>query len=111
MTIQELLEELFYPEEHAEWLNTRRDRFDGLTAQEMMNAGRGSEVEALLSSIANGPVHVMPIGDLIEHTSDGGEDCLCGPTTEPVPREDGSMGWLVVHHSLDAREKQEKEQG
>lgn len=47
--------------------------------------------------------HVSPIRDLIEHDTDGG-DCPCGPTTEPVPREDGSMGWLVKHHSLDGRE-------
>lgn len=47
--------------------------------------------------------HVFPVGDLIEHDVDGGE-CLCGPTTKPVPRDDGSMGWIVVHHSLDGRE-------
>lgn len=46
-------------------------------------------------------VHVVPLGDLIEHVH---EDCPCGPRTEPVEREDGSMGWLVVHHSLDGRE-------
>ena len=51
-------------------------------------------------------VHVYPIDDMIDHDTDGG-DCLCGPTTEPVPRDDGSMGWLVVHHSLDGREKHE----
>lgn len=48
-------------------------------------------------------VHVYPVGDLIEHDVDGG-DCLCGPSTEPVPREDVSMGWVVTHHSLDGRE-------
>ena len=48
-------------------------------------------------------VHVVPVGDLIEHDSDGG-DCLCGPTTEPVFDDDGSNGWLIVHHSLDGRE-------
>lgn len=51
-------------------------------------------------------VHVVPIGDLIEHDSDGG-DCPCGPTVEPVPRDDGSMGWMHVHHSLDGREQHE----
>lgn len=50
--------------------------------------------------------HVEPINDLIEHVTDGG-DCPCGPATEPVPRDDGSMGWLVVHHSLDGRELHE----
>lgn len=48
-------------------------------------------------------VHVIPIGDLIEHVDDGG-DCPRGPTTQPVPREDGSMGWVIVHHALDGRE-------
>lgn len=48
-------------------------------------------------------VHVWPENDLIEHDVDGGE-CTCGPTTEPVPRDDGSMGWLVLHHALDGRE-------
>lgn len=36
-------------------------------------------------------VHVSPVGDVIEHDTDGG-DCPCGPTTEAVPREDGSFG-------------------
>lgn len=51
-------------------------------------------------------VYALPRGDLIAHDSDGG-DCPCGPTTEPVPRDDGSYGWVVVHHSLDGREKEE----
>lgn len=51
-------------------------------------------------------VHVLPLGDLIEHDGDGG-DCPCGPTTEAVMRDDGSNGWLVVHHSLDGREASE----
>ena len=51
-------------------------------------------------------VHTYPVGDLVEHDT-GGEDCVCGPTTKPVPRDGGSMGWQVVHHSLDGREKSE----
>lgn len=51
-------------------------------------------------------VHVVPVGDLIEHDADGG-DCLCGPATEPVMRDDGSSGWLITHHSLDGREASE----
>ena len=47
--------------------------------------------------------HVLPLDDLIEHDSSG-EDCPCGPAAQPVPREDGSMGWLIVHASLDGRE-------
>lgn len=49
-------------------------------------------------------VHVLPVNDLIEHEDD---DCICGPTTEAVPCDDGSFGWVVVHASLDGREAQE----
>lgn len=55
-------------------------------------------------------VHVYPEADLIDHDTDGG-DCLCGPRTEPVAREDGSFGWVVVHHSLDGREARENPVG
>lgn len=51
-------------------------------------------------------VHTYPVADLIEHDTDGG-DCICGPTVEPVMREDGSNGWHVLHHSLDGREASE----
>lgn len=54
-------------------------------------------------------VHVYPTRDLIEHETDGG-DCVCGPTTEPVARDDGSIGWLVTHHSLDGRERHEEKE-
>lgn len=52
-------------------------------------------------------VHVLPNNDLIEH-EDEGDDCPCGPTLEPVPCVDGSMGWVVTHHSLDGREANER---
>lgn len=51
-------------------------------------------------------VHTYPVDDLIDHDTDGG-DCPCGPTTEPVMRDDGSNGWLVIHSSLDGREARE----
>ena len=53
-------------------------------------------------------VHVLPIHDLIEH-EDVGDACPCGPTVEAVFRDDGSNGWLVIHHSLDGREGHEQE--
>lgn len=46
--------------------------------------------------------HVYPLGDIVEHEVD--EGCICGPTCEPVEREDGSFGYVYVHHSLDGRE-------
>jgi hypothetical protein len=49
--------------------------------------------------------HVVPIGDLITHELT--DECLCGPETEPVEDDDGSIGWLIIHHSLDGRELQE----
>lgn len=45
--------------------------------------------------------HVSPRRDLIAH--DLSDDCVCGPTTEPVKREDGSIGWVITHHALDGR--------
>lgn len=57
-----------------------------------------------LAARGNGDhVHVTPVDDLIEHdvTDDG--DCVCGPEVEPIPRDDGSFGWSIVHHPLDSR--------
>ena len=50
-------------------------------------------------------VHVLPILDDVDHYENA--DCVCGPTTEPVERDDGSIGWVVTHHSLDGREQHE----
>lgn len=52
--------------------------------------------------MAKGDMHTMPINDLVEHESS--EDCICGPTCNPVERNDGTIGYLYVHHSLDGRE-------
>jgi hypothetical protein len=51
-------------------------------------------------------LHVLPVDDLIEH-EDVGDGCPCGVTVQPVEREDGSYGWVHVHHSLDGREANE----
>jgi hypothetical protein len=53
-------------------------------------------------------IHVIPVGDLIDHDVDTDDGCVCGPTTEPVQRLDGTVGWMLVHHSLDGRETSEK---
>jgi hypothetical protein len=50
-------------------------------------------------------VHVRPFGDLAAHPLS--DDCVCGPAVEAVHRGDGSIGWLVTHHSLDGRERDE----
>lgn len=54
-----------------------------------------------------GTVLTLPDDDVIEHSGDPDGDCVCGPRIEPVDRDDGSMGWSVVHHSLDGREATE----
>lgn len=54
-------------------------------------------------------LHVVPIADLVEHTSD--DDCSCGPTVKPIKGADGAVDWLMVHHSLDGREQGEIDQG
>lgn len=53
-------------------------------------------------------VHVHPLDDLIEHHLT--DDCPCGPESRREVLEDGSDGWLIVHHSLDNREKEEREE-
>lgn len=50
--------------------------------------------------------HVVPVDDLIEHDTNGG-DCVCGPECQPIERPDGSFGWAYIHHSLDGREEAE----
>jgi len=54
-------------------------------------------------------MHIMPKNDLILHVSD--DDCVCGPQPEMVKRGDGSVGWLMVHHSLHGRELKENQNG
>lgn len=51
-------------------------------------------------------VHFHPLGDLVRHEL-AGDTCVCGPRTELVSRGDGLHGWLIVHHSLDGRERSE----
>lgn len=51
-------------------------------------------------------VHVYPINDLVDHETEG-DDCICAPRDEAVRRDDGSVGWVSVHHSLDGRELME----
>ncbi|NED75396.1 hypothetical protein G3I51_24340 [Streptomyces sp. SID9944] len=51
-------------------------------------------------------LHVAPLYDLVGHdTSTTEPDCVCRPEVTPVTREDGSVGWLLVHYSLDGREQ------
>lgn len=33
----------------------------------------------------------------VEHVAS--EDCPCNPVVKPVEREDGSIGWVYVHHA------------
>lgn len=52
--------------------------------------------------------HVVPVDDLIKHDSITDDaDCICGPEVKPIERDDSSMGFIIVHHSLDGRELQE----
>lgn len=45
-------------------------------------------------------VHLVPDDDVIEHDTDPDVDCVCGPTVEPVKRDDGSVSWVHHHHAL-----------
>ncbi|MFE9735475.1 hypothetical protein ACFYO9_34030 [Streptomyces sp. NPDC005863] len=42
---------------------------------------------------------------VVHDTSTAEPDCVCGPEVRPAEQEDGSVGWLLVHHSLDGREQ------
>lgn len=50
-------------------------------------------------------VHVIPVGDLIIH--DASDDCVCVPRAELVQGDQGDE-WVMVHNSLDGREKDEQ---
>lgn len=50
-------------------------------------------------------VHIIPTDDLVEHDE---TECICGPTHQPVIRDDGSCGWITIHASLDGREATEE---
>ena len=50
------------------------------------------------------PFHVFPVNDLVEHDTES-DDCACGPETRPVERSDGGIEWLIIHNSLDGRER------
>jgi hypothetical protein len=49
--------------------------------------------------------HVIPVDYVLDHEES--EVCICGPEIKSVKREDGSRGWVIVHHALDGREKVE----
>jgi len=46
------------------------------------------------------PIHVVPVNDICEH-DDWGTNCVCGPRVE-------LDGRLIIHHSLDGRERRER---
>jgi hypothetical protein len=52
-------------------------------------------------------LHVVPINDLTAHDTTS-DDCVCGPRQEFVENAVGGPdGWLIVHNSLDGRERYE----
>jgi hypothetical protein len=48
-------------------------------------------------------IHVVPLGDQVEHDTDNFDACVCGPDAEYV--EGG--GCVITHHALDGREHSE----
>lgn len=56
----------------------------------------------------SGPeVHIVPEAetDVVAHALS--QECICGPTVEPIELDDGGINWLYSHHSLDGREASE----
>lgn len=76
-----------------------------MTATRSLNGS----IDAALDCLHDGSelIHVVPLNDLVEH--DTQSECVCGPRVEVAKRDDGSVGWLYVHHSLDGRELREEE--
>lgn len=54
-------------------------------------------------------LRITPVGDLIDHDTSTDSECVCGPTDQPTSRDDGSISWLAIHHSLDGRERADGE--
>jgi len=54
-------------------------------------------------------LHVWPVQDIIGHDVHG-TDCICGPSVEIVREDDGRVGRLIAHPSLDGREIEEPAQ-
>ena len=53
-------------------------------------------------------MNIVPDDDLMEHPLvENTDECPCGPRVEPVETDDGSIAWIVTHHSLDGREANE----
>jgi hypothetical protein len=46
-----------------------------------------------------GSVHYFPVNDLVEHATET-DECVCGSTSQPVERADGSVGWIVTHSGV-----------
>jgi hypothetical protein len=65
-----------------------------------------NEKQWLGVKVADGSMHVFPSNDLVDHLPT--EDCICGPSFDPVPRPDGTIGTLYSHHSMDGCEFSEK---
>ena len=59
-------------------------------------------INALPSLLDLRTLHVLPLGDIVDHAEN--PDCICGPIGRS--EEDGSAvaGCIYVHHSLDGRE-------
>jgi len=56
----------------------------------------------LTELIDRGVVHVVPVADLVDHSTD--EACVCMPSAEVVLNDQGPDGHVYAHHSLDGRE-------
>lgn len=55
----------------------------------------------------DGPnIHIIPLDDCVAHEHN--EDCACGPEVVPVETDDGTVNYVIGHHSLDGREHMEE---
>lgn len=94
-------------------ISTRRERKRLAAERESRAAAREKRWPWVEPAGCGGDVlHVHPRGDLIEHdTATADDGCPCGPEMRPMKRDDGSVGWLICHHSLDGREARQATDG
>lgn len=48
-------------------------------------------------------VHVFPLGDIIDHDTEG-MGCECLPVLTVTEELDQSLRWIILHNALDGRQ-------
>lgn len=83
-------------------LGLLRDLFDVLPIAESAEASSAEELARLDAVAERVRAYLSTRTEAaIEHEPT--EDCGCNPTIVPVERDDGSIGWVYVHHGGESQ--------